>query len=850
MISQLKRRKNKVIESIRLKNFRRHEDILLQFDPTFNLIYGRNNAGKTTIFYAIEYCLFGGVGGFKKIAQLAKFKQNSVGVELIFKGKDGSKYKLQRMHKLKGKTRSATGFFTLKKLVSESEEKYILASDFGNHEEDLALKLLEILGMSKRFFETGVHFSQGEISNILTGDKKLDIVFGITSATALAKMFGSRALDFEKEVKVLDTFEAIIKQAKKEKQEQTEKLKEKEDKENTIKDEIKKESDRLEQLKEFKKYSEQIGDAVNSLEEIQKTVEEANIKTEMIKKELEEIKNKFGSVDDLKKNFNSLNKIIEDSNDKIKNEEKEISKLQQKIQENKNKKVELDALKKQEKNILKEKESLLEPFETKENLAKKIEHFKDEYLKTNENLNELEKAQKELQTFFRTIEREKGNISGILERRKSNKDNQECEYCGAPIDASKITEEIKECKKKLKDFDSNIDSNEKNLNDISKKLLKQREKEKQSYQEYLKKKNLFEQINDLEEKINNLSEKDLNEQIQHVTTKIEKYEKLLQEKKTALNDLREEHRKKEKELNDLNSSVKQVEKQNSKMKEIQKDKKDAEENLTEGKRNLIILLNTVKTELDKYIKLLGEDDGVIKPLKVVLNQIDNFKSDLSLKAATKLKEDFNELIISKMSEISSSLKHLEEQKVQLKKDLEDIKDKIKRLDKQIAVNEKKIQILLLKEKLAEKYRYFQNVFKKTQGIIRDNISNALEERILDYHKVLSSEEEFEKIFIDSDDYSLSVTPKGMSLNTYYPAWVYEGGGHKLLLGLSYKFSLSELINVSSFLLIDEPTEFIDINNRKNLLSNISSMAENTQVILITHQDVDKIVCNNKIELKK
>ena len=109
-------------------------------------------------------------------------------------------------------------------------------------------------------------------------------------------------------------------------------------------------------------------------------------------------------------------------------------------------------------------------------------------------------------------------------------------------------------------------------------------------------------------------------------------------------------------------------------------------------------------------------------------------------------------------------------------------------------------------------------------------------------------DEFEKIHIDNNDYSLSVTPQGISGNETYPASLYEGGGHKLMLGLSYKFSLGKIIGDAPFLLIDEPTEFMDVNNRVHLLSKLPSVIEGTQILLITHQDVEKIQCNKKIKI--
>ena len=130
------------------------------------------------------------------------------------------------------------------------------------------------------------------------------------------------------------------------------------------------------------------------------------------------------------------------------------------------------------------------------------------------------------------------------------------------------------------------------------------------------------------------------------------------------------------------------------------------------------------------------------------------------------------------------------------------------------------------------------------------MSLALEEKILDFHRILSVDDEFEKIKVDEENYSLSVKPKNVTNAEFYPASVYQGGGHKLILGLAYKLALGELIGSPSFLLVDEPTEFMDSQNRINLLSNLETISKNAQILLITHQDVDKIHCNQKILIKK
>ena len=73
-----------MIERLRLRNFRRFQDIPCAFQPGVNLIEGRNNAGKTTLLYAIEYAFFGRVENFKTLRSLVHPGKRSFGVELSF----------------------------------------------------------------------------------------------------------------------------------------------------------------------------------------------------------------------------------------------------------------------------------------------------------------------------------------------------------------------------------------------------------------------------------------------------------------------------------------------------------------------------------------------------------------------------------------------------------------------------------------------------------------------------------------------------------------------------------------------------------------------------------------------
>jgi len=59
-----------VITRLRLKGFRRYVDETFELGPGVTFINGRNNAGKTTLFLAIEYALTGTVSGARSQAVL------------------------------------------------------------------------------------------------------------------------------------------------------------------------------------------------------------------------------------------------------------------------------------------------------------------------------------------------------------------------------------------------------------------------------------------------------------------------------------------------------------------------------------------------------------------------------------------------------------------------------------------------------------------------------------------------------------------------------------------------------------------------------------------------------------
>jgi DNA replication and repair protein RecF len=56
------------IQELRLQNFRKFEDVTLQFHPQFNILIGENASGKTTVCEAIKnvlHMIISQLGGFE-----------------------------------------------------------------------------------------------------------------------------------------------------------------------------------------------------------------------------------------------------------------------------------------------------------------------------------------------------------------------------------------------------------------------------------------------------------------------------------------------------------------------------------------------------------------------------------------------------------------------------------------------------------------------------------------------------------------------------------------------------------------------------------------------------------------
>ncbi|MEZ4370347.1 MAG: AAA family ATPase [Polyangiaceae bacterium] len=189
-----------MIESLRMRGFRRFPEASVEFGPGLNLVQGENNAGKTSLLLAIEYALFGRVAGYTSLFGLLHPKARGLGVELRFRAKNGQSYVLQRAHLKPPRAKSKlVGHFTLLRAgVGEEPSAYLASSDFSNTEDDLAKHVFDLIGITRRVFEQVIHVKQGHVTDILEGSAKLDAVLGVTTAAVASDELRGFALEQEK----------------------------------------------------------------------------------------------------------------------------------------------------------------------------------------------------------------------------------------------------------------------------------------------------------------------------------------------------------------------------------------------------------------------------------------------------------------------------------------------------------------------------------------------------------------------------------------------------------------------------------------------------------------------------
>jgi exonuclease SbcC len=330
-----------ILKSIRLKNFRKFKESYIEFPDGVTGVVGLNGVGKSTVFEAVAWTLYGPVAARTSTDQIKRegaAPSDPCRVELDFIFNDDTYHVVREMS---GKNLSALGSATVNGKLT------------ANGAEVLSKYIQKKLGMDWKSFYTSIFAKQKELNTLSSMNPS-------ERRQLILRMLGINAVD---------DIISEIRSDTKEKKNLVEKLGNElvdehgQDKITVYKQEIqtlqKKEKELIQRIKEQKKQHQKIE------EELSKTKKDCEIKKLlyeklcMTKEHLEEKKSKFEKkqrletdIKILKKTTNERQEILEKQKEKLtvfKNLEKDLQTFEQ--QQEKNNNVIQIAVKKQEHNI-------------------------------------------------------------------------------------------------------------------------------------------------------------------------------------------------------------------------------------------------------------------------------------------------------------------------------------------------------------------------------------------------------------------------------------------------------------------------------------------------------------------
>jgi len=539
-----------IIKNLSLKNFRKFKDVTIEFPDGVTGIVGLNGVGKSTIFEAIAWVLYGSVAARTSADQI-KLQSSKptdsclVVLEFVFEEEN---YRIFR--EMSGKYLSTSATATVNGKIAATGAETV--SKFVQKK----------LGMDFKSFFTSIFAKQKEL-NVLSSMNASE------RRPLILKMLGIDSLD--------DVIKEI-KSDKKEKDSFIEKINDELIDENG-KEKILKLKDKLEVFKKQKiEYDKVLKDFRKKIDSSKKEIENIEKKFNNYKKEYEKIKIKKEKLTDKKDIFEDKKRLKEEVkklNEKINERQKIIDKEKKKLKEFKDLEKDIKFTEKQfneNKIVLEKIIKIIEKKKTlKERIVKDIEDIElkskkikklgssaecptcervlsDQYhVLINKFKDQIKKFEVDISSFDNEIKKEKENYDGLIRRQKAlekKKNYYEIQY----REKEKINTTINNILRELNQEKTDIDFKNSKIKKIGEIPFNVKEFENvkkqidiiyKNYQSYLsilnEKKDNFSKLNiDLERKE---SEKKLiSQEIKNLNDKIGQLEdfknKIKQEKKT------------------------------------------------------------------------------------------------------------------------------------------------------------------------------------------------------------------------------------------------------------------------------------------------------------------------------
>ncbi|MCD6572142.1 MAG: SMC family ATPase [Thermoplasmata archaeon] len=513
-----------ILRSLSLKNFRKFKSAEIEFPDGIVGIIGLNGVGKSTIFEALAWALYGSIAARTSVSEIKRVgasPSESCKVELnfLFGGND---YRVVR--EVNGKSSNATLVVNGKTIANGSEgvNKYIE----------------KLLGMDYKSFFTSVYAKQKEL-NVLSAmrpHERKPLILGMLGIDAVDDVIKKIRDDAKNKKNILDRLriELLDENGKP----KTEKLRR--------------------EIEDLTKEKEKISEEIHQLEEklerkrkellaLEKKQKEKKLRYEDISRSVEELerrKEKYLRKKNLEDEIEEIKKKIKERKDRLKVEkekavkyegiEEEIGKVEDKIKEISSK---LDAIKKErnEKEAFKEykRKEILEIEKRKKEIEKLGPDAKCptcERVLENHYYNLLEKISKEI----RKREKESSVLSEQIKKIEEKQDIVEKELDALQKRIKHLSEERRELDKinaTIRSLLEEIEEGEKSLVEKSKELeeIKHVSFEKDEYERKIIEKNkVYEEYQLVLEEYSN--KKDENNRLKLELEKAKGNKKVLEQK--------------------------------------------------------------------------------------------------------------------------------------------------------------------------------------------------------------------------------------------------------------------------------------------------------------------------------
>lgn len=791
-----------IIRAVDIENIRSHKSTHIEFKNGITVISGDVGSGKTTIFEAIKFALFG--GSSEQYRNLLRLNESQGSVSVLLENENGF---VRITRKLK-KTRdgySGSGVFInengSEKEMSDREMKKFISEMFN---------VFQYRKRDPLFFKTVIYASQEEMKAIMSmkSEERREMIldlFQITSYNriienceilkdhAKTKVEISKGIIGEDGSKIYET-RSQVNEIKKKIDELGEKIYSYEKEFSYTIDEKKKLQAKIEEMDRIKQQKEKTENLIRVYrEKYNATLDELNKR----KYKLKEIENKK----------EILNTLIQSEN-AYAEKEREIGEMQL-IQSEYNRLVrEKSVMENDLKHLLSRKDEITEKRKRIKEITEELDSLKKKLVAAGEK--DLESMKNELISLNFDLQNEQKLLSEInaeIDDLKNLEKLNVCPKCKRPLNREQTEMLIKDDLKKLDEKEKRIrELLEKNkemelkIMDLQKKVDENKKIEMQIEKLNEKKSALEEDISSEEELVNGIEE--LKIRIGEINKRIESL-----------------HYSEEK-LNNVSTEIKRLKKLHEEYIKIESEIK-AEGSILEEIRSYSERASEIKGEIDEYAKYLDNLE---------------FDDENYSKVKSELEERTKQL-----ERISANVENMKREK---NEKIEEMKNR-----------EKELERLMAEEKKMQNYSKFIEWIGETYipGI------NAIISR-----RVNALRMEFEKEFREWFKIMLPGTEIEVGIGHDFSPVIRYGdyemdfsalsGGESNALAFSYRLALNSMVKKfklmeTNFVLLDEPTDGFS-EKQIMQMGEVFSRLKVDQVLIVTHEDALENFADNRIKIIK